>query len=188
MQLNMQAQVKSGLENYHSISAGSSLTWMPVLHYVNKHRWYTEARYNYEDINTGSVYVGKNISGGKKMTYTLTPMAGIIFGQYKGFAAAMNFELSCSKLFFSGQFQYSINKTNSANNYFYNWSELSWQFYERLYGGLSIQQTAMYRGKLKTSAGLLIGFEAKQFTIPVYLFDPLSDNRNLVVGLNVEWN
>src|SRR5437899_1472187 len=39
-----------------------------------------EARYNYEDLKTGSVWVGANFSGGEKLSWELTPMLGGVFG------------------------------------------------------------------------------------------------------------
>ena len=38
------------------------------------------ARYNYENLETGSVWVGYNLSGGEKLEWELTPMLGGVFG------------------------------------------------------------------------------------------------------------
>jgi hypothetical protein len=43
-----------------------------------------EARYNYENIETGSAWVGYNFSGGKKLEWELTPMLGGVFGNTTG--------------------------------------------------------------------------------------------------------
>ena len=185
---NLQAQVKGGMENYHSISQKESYLWMPVLHYTGKKGFHAEGRYNYEDINTGSVYAGKTFTGGNVFPYSITPMAGIVFGKYNGVSVAMNFELNYKQVFFSGQFQYTKNYRIATDNFFYDWSELAWQLTKKIYGGISIQQTKIYKDKLITVKGVLIGFETKRFTIPVYLFNPFSGERNLVIGLNLEWH
>ena len=39
-----------------------------------------EARYNYENLETGSAWVGYNFSGGKKLEWEFTPMLGGVFG------------------------------------------------------------------------------------------------------------
>jgi len=181
------AQAKSGVENYNSISRAEQYTWIPVLHYMNKKGWYTEARYNYEDINTGSIYVGRNYAGGKKVTYEVTPMAGIVFGNYKGISTATNIELAYKQMFFSGQLQYTINNEQQDNNFFYNWSELGCKLFNKFYGGVSVQQTKLYNSKLTNSVGVLLGFETGKITVPFYLFNPLSKDRNLVMGLIIEW-
>ena len=182
------SQTKSGMENYHSLSRNESYVWMPVLHYMNKHGFYGEARYNYEELQTGSLYAGKNFTGGEKINYSVTPMLGIVFGKYNGGSLALNMDVEYKKIFFSGQIQYTVNKETNEENFFYNWSELGRKIGNKFYGGISIQQTKLYGNKLTSDMGLLLGFETGKITIPLYLFNPLSENRNLVVGLIVEWD
>src|SRR5690242_16275182 len=43
---------------------------------VDRDWLHLEARYNYEDIDTGSVFVGYNMSFGHDLTLDLTPMIG----------------------------------------------------------------------------------------------------------------
>ena len=51
------------------------------------HDWlHLEARYNYENLETGSVWVGYNLSGGEKLEWELTPMLGGVFGNTTGIA------------------------------------------------------------------------------------------------------
>jgi len=51
------------------------------------HNWlHLEARYNYENLHTGSLWVGYNFSWGKKVQFSLTPMIGGIFGRSNGIA------------------------------------------------------------------------------------------------------
>ena len=45
-----------------------------------------EARYNYEALDTGSVWVGYNFSGGEKLAWEFTPMLGGVFGDTNGIA------------------------------------------------------------------------------------------------------
>lgn len=185
--LKIQAQVKSGLENYNAISAGSSVSWMPVMHYVNKQGWYTEARYNYEDINTGSLYLGKSFSGGRELEFTLTPMAGIILGKYNGTAAAFNSELSYKKYFFSGQMQYAVNADDTKENFFYQWSELGFQCTNWLYAGVTVQQTKMYKQQLENVPGIMIGFQRKNISMPLYFFNPFKKEKSFLLGIIIEW-
>src|SRR5438034_7336511 len=39
-----------------------------------------ETRYNYENLETGSVWVGYNFSGGEKLQWEFTPILGGVFG------------------------------------------------------------------------------------------------------------
>ena len=45
-----------------------------------------EARFNYEDLNTGSMWIGYNVSGGETLEWALTPMVGGVFGETDGVA------------------------------------------------------------------------------------------------------
>lgn len=181
------AQTKGGIENYSTLRKGGASVWMPVIHYRNKKALYAELRYNYEALNTGSLYAGRNFSGGKGLKYSITPMAGLVFGEYNGGSAAMNTELEYNKLAFSSQLQYTISKDKLQDDFFYNWSELYWQAFEWMYAGLSVQQTKLKNKRLSSEPGFLIGFEIKKLTIPLYIFSPLSSDRNLIIGLNIDW-
>src|SRR4051794_20424808 len=45
-----------------------------------------EARYNYEALKTGSVWLGYNFSTGDKLAITVTPTLGGVFGDLTGIA------------------------------------------------------------------------------------------------------
>ena len=51
------------------------------------HEWlHLEARYNYENLHTGSVWVGYKFTAGKKLVLDVTPMIGGVFGRTTGIA------------------------------------------------------------------------------------------------------
>jgi hypothetical protein len=57
-----------------------------------------EARYNYEALKTGSLWLGYNFSFGEKLTLEATPMVGGVFGDVTGFAPGYTASLSYWKL------------------------------------------------------------------------------------------
>jgi hypothetical protein len=181
------AQTKNGIENYNFLSSGENYVWMPVVHHLGKKRWYTEMRYNYEDINSASVYIGKSFCGNADLNYTITPMLGVVFGTFKGSSLALNLELKRRKLFVCMQTQYTINTTEAAKSFFFNWAELCYQSLEWFYAGLSTQFTKPYKENVRTEYGFVTGLVIKKFSIPVYVFNPLRGKKNYIVGINVEW-
>ncbi len=187
MQLNAVAQTKSGIENYNFLSSKEAYVWMPVVHHLGKKGIYTEMRYNYEALRTASVYLGKNFSKEGAVSYAVTPMLGIVFGEFSGGSAAINVDVDYNKTFISMQTQYTISKYEISDNFFFNWTELGYQPLKWVYAGLSMQQTKMYKSSFKSEYGMLVGFEIKKFTIPIYVFNPLSANRNFIIGINTEW-
>ncbi|MGB9156740.1 MAG: hypothetical protein WCB20_09635, partial [Chthoniobacterales bacterium] len=57
-----------------------------------------EARYNYEALKTGSLWLGYNFSVGEKLTLEATPMVGGVFGDITGFAPGYTLSLTYWKL------------------------------------------------------------------------------------------
>ena len=53
---------------------------------VDRDWLHLEARYNYEAIKTGSLWLGYNFSVGKKLALEATPMLGGVFGDITGIA------------------------------------------------------------------------------------------------------
>lgn len=187
MQPDVTAQSTKTVENYSILNPGNEYVWMPVVHYTGSKKFYAEARYNYEDINTASVYAGRSFKGGKKTAFTITPMAGVVFGKYNGVSAGANSEIDIAGFNFCSQLQYTVNIKNNMENFFYNWAEVSHTFLKKMYGGISIQQTMLHKTQLVNEAGLLLGFSAGKITIPLYVFNPFSKQKTVTLGLIVEW-
>jgi hypothetical protein len=61
-------------------------------------RLHLEARYNYEALETGSVWVGCNFGAGEKLAWEFTPMLGGVFGNTTGIAPGYKGSLSWWKL------------------------------------------------------------------------------------------
>jgi len=186
-QLNAAAQSKSGIENYNFLSSKEAYVWMPVIHHKTKKGMYTEMRYNYEAVKTASVYTGKSFTKKGSFEYTVTPMLGIVLGSYTGGSLAMNLEAAYKKIFVSMQTQYTVSSNAVRDNFFFNWTEVAYQPLKWFYAGVSTQQTKLYESACKQEYGILTGFVTKKLTIPVYVFNPLSDNKIFIIGINTEW-
>ena len=181
------AQNKTGIENYNFLSSKEAYLWMPIVHHTGKKGVYTEMRYNYEDVETASVYLGKSFSKEGNLSYDITPMLGIVFGNFNGGSLAVNMDIELKKTFLSMQTQYTVSSDAKENNFLFNWTELAYQPLQWFYTGVSMQQTKIYNSSFKSEYGVLVGFLVKKFTIPVYVFNPVNKNRNFIVGINIEW-
>jgi hypothetical protein len=160
---------------------------MPVMHYQTKSNWYGEARYNYEDVETFSLYLGRAITGGNDLNYSFVPMLGGSVGKFKGVSTGLNIDMDYNKFFFSSQSQYSMPTSAYGRYFWYSWSELGYQGLKWLYAGLSVQQTHDRLTGDDLQPGMMIGFTFNKFTIPVYTFDPFGNGRNFIVGFNMAW-
>jgi hypothetical protein len=180
-----QATVK--FEQYHIVDAQQPYMYMPVIHYLHKTNWYAEARYNYEAAETFSLYLGRAFKGGNGLNYSFVPMLGASAGRFTGVSAGLNIDLEFNKFFFSSQSQYSKAIHKYGPRFWYSWSELGYQSMKWLYAGLSVQHTyGRFTGN-ELQPGMMIGFVFKQFTMPLYAFDPFTDKRNFIVGMNMAW-
>ena len=181
------AQSKTAIEQYHVVGNNRTYTPIAIAHYQNNKKWYAEGRYNYEEQNTFSLYIGKTFSKKKKLSYGVTPLIGGAIGNFNGISTGMNMDLDYRNFFFSSQSQYSFSTEQTLDNFFYNWSELAYQPLGWIYGGVSIQHTRLNKSQNSFEKGILVGFSFGNFTLPVYIFDPLNKTRYFIVGLSLEW-
>jgi len=181
------AQSKTGIENYNMLRPGNGYTWMPVVHHRGKRGFYTEMRYNYEAPKTASVYIGRSFSKEGKLSYDIVPMAGVVFGEYRGASLAVNAGVEYHRFYFASQSQYTINKNDRYENFFFNWSEIGYQPVRWLYAGISAQFTKAFHSYLATEYGFMAGVVMGKITIPVYVFNPLNERKNYIIGIIAEW-
>ncbi len=51
-----------GMEQYYYTHTGGTAAYVPMAHYNTSNNWYGEARYNYDEFETFSLYAGKKFS------------------------------------------------------------------------------------------------------------------------------
>ena len=142
-----------------------------------------EARLNYEDLNTGSIWFGYNWSGGETVEWALTPKLGGVFGQTDGVAPGYNGSLSWRRIEFYSEGEYVFDAHDSANSFFYNWSELTFGPADWFRVGLVTERTRVYETERDIQRGLLAGVTYKNLDVTTYVFNP--DDSKPVVMLSV---
>lgn len=180
-------QAKSGVENYNMLSQGREYVWMPIAHYQAKNGVYAELRYNYEDVQTISLYGGKTFAGGKGLEFSLTPMLGYSVGKFTGLSLATNTELEWRKVYLSSQTQYSVATKKGISDFFFSWSEIGYNISNTLFGGLAIQYT-LQDGLHQADPGFVAGINFRNISIPLYVFSPFKSGQYFVLGLNYEFD
>ena len=144
-----------------------------------------EARYNYEDHETGSLWLGYNFSGGDTLAWELTPMVGGVFGNTSGLAPAYKGSLSWWKLEFASEGEYVFDVKDSSESFFYNWSELTIAPAEWWRIGLVTQRTRVYATARDVQRGLLVGFTYKAVDSTVYVLNPDDSKPIVAVAVTV---
>lgn len=122
---------------------------LPVFR-ADKNKLHLEARYNYEDRETFSAWAGYNFKGGRKLEYIITPMIGGVVGRTSGLAPGveMTFTFKGFELYSESEYMFDF----ESENYFYNWSDLTYSPLDWLWFGISGQRTRVTKVISKSSA------------------------------------
>jgi hypothetical protein len=180
-------QSGGGLEHYYYVTRQEVPAIVPIVHYNTSSNWYGEARYNYEDFNTLSLYGGKTFSKEGRWSWSATPLVGGMVGTMNGGSLGFNVDLDHKNVFFSSQSQYSFSLEDRLNKYFFTWSEIGYQPLPWCYAGMALQQTSAYQQTGLWETGYMIGFSFGKWTIPLYAFGVSKRDKYFILGVNWEW-
>src|SRR4051794_39248546 len=126
------------------------------------HDWlHAEARYNYEALKTGSLWLGYNFSFGDKLVVEATPMVGGVFGNATGFAPGYSISITWEPVEFVTQGEYFVDAGTQAENFFYTWSELSCSLTSWLRAGVVVDRTKTLGSSIDIRRGPLVGVRYK---------------------------
>jgi len=152
---------------------------------ADKNKLHLEARYNYEGQETFSGWVGYNISGGKKLEYTITPMVGGVVGLTDGVAPGLEFTFTYGRFELYNEMEYVFDLESDENSYFYSWSDLTFSPKDWLWFGISGQRTRTYQTDVDYQRGLLIGAGLKSWELNTYFFNIDTDDPFIMINLSV---
>jgi hypothetical protein len=154
---------------------------------VNRGWFHVEARYNYEEMETGSVWAGYNFGGGTTVAWEITPMVGGVFGSSKGVASGYTGSLSWWKMDLYSEGEYVFDTAQSSNSFFYNWSELALVSVERFRFGLVAQRTRVYETDRELQRGLFVGVGYGSLEATTYVFNPDDGEPTVVVAISLSF-
>jgi hypothetical protein len=146
-----------------------------------------EARYNYESIKTGSVWLGYNFSVGEKLALDARPMLGGVFGDITGIAPGYTISISYEPIEFFTQGEYFLDAGTSAGNFFYSWSELSCAPARWFRIGLVLDRTKALGSNFEIRRGPLIGFKYRKSDFTTYWLSPGTKEATFVFALTVKF-
>jgi hypothetical protein len=136
-------------------------------------KWlHVEARFNYEDRDTGSVWLGYNFSVGEEVTLEITPMVGAVIGNTDGIAPGHKASLRWRMLDLYSETEYVVDAGDSADSFLYTWSELALAPTDWSRFGLAIQRTKVYQTEFDIQRGFFAGFSYRRAEVAAYVFNP----------------
>ncbi len=110
-------------------------------------------------------------------------MLGAVFGNSAGFAPAYRLTLGYGRLELYSEGEYLFDADDSAENFFYNWVELSYALADWFRAGLAAQRTRAYETGLDVQRGLLAGFSYRKVDFTAYMFNLGWTSPTVVVAL-----
>jgi len=151
------------------------------------HEWlHLEARYNYENLHTGSFWVGYNFAAGKKLVLDVTPMIGGVFGRTTGIAPGCEASLTYKKIELAISNEYVFDTTHKSGDFYYAWPELTYSPLNWFRVGLVAQHTKAFHSSLDVQRGFLVGVSHNRWEFTTYVFNPgfTEPSVTLEVGVN----
>ena len=174
------------MSGYYYLIPGdkNTVTLIGIADYKKLH---FEARYNYEDRNTGSSFAGWKFETGKKVQLEAIPMIGLVFGNTNGLAPGFELSLAYKKFDFYSETEYVIDFSGQENNFFYTWGELAISPVGRLRTGMSFQRTRLYQTDLDMQVGAFAEYSFGKLTAGLHYFNPFSNDEFVIVTVTVDF-
>ena len=147
--------------------------------------WHLETRFNYEDLNAVSGFVGWNLEFGSSVVLEVTPMLGAVVGSTDGIVPAAAADLSWKRLEFYIESEYVIDTDDFDNRFLYHWSEASVWITEQIRAGVVTQRTRVYDTPRDIQRGLILGGSVGRLEGAVYVFNPFDDDHFVVASIGV---
>jgi hypothetical protein len=151
-------------------------------------RWlHLEARYNYEDQETGSLWAGYNLSVGNKLVLAATPMLGAVFGNTTGIAPGCELSLVYERIELSSEIEYLFDLSDANRSFLYSWNELVYSPTDWFHAGLVAQRTRAYHADLDVQRGFSVGFSRKKLDFTTYVFNAGWTDPTVVLALSFKF-
>jgi hypothetical protein len=146
-------------------------TYLLPMAAVTWDRYLAEARYQYEDLETASLWFGRCFAGGKELTWWVAPMAGAAFGRTNGLAPGLEVELAWRRLSLSSSAEYLFDLEDSDASFFYTWNETMLRVLDLLSPGVTVERTRLRDTDLAVNTGLSLYSSHGPITISFYAFN-----------------
>lgn len=163
-------------------------SYFSPIFYADRGALHLEARYNYEGLDTGSVFVGRTFETGESVTLTAIPLFGIVLGSTTGVAPGAEIEIAWRKLAVYAESEYVIDLEENDSSFLYTWLETTVTPTEWLRFGLVSQRTRTYESGLDIQRGLLVELSHRTVSFGFHWFNPdRSEDQVFAYALSYEF-
>ena len=170
---------------YYAMRDQSDFTSAVVAY--NRDSLHLEARYNYEDHDAASAFIGWNFGGGGDLSFEITPIIGLLFGSTRGVVPGLEASVSYGAFDASIEAEYVADVDQHDASYFFTWDELGWSPAQWLRVGLAGQRTRAVESSRELERGLFAQVLASKLHFGVYVFNPDLSSRYIVASFGVSF-
>jgi hypothetical protein len=154
---------------------------------ADRYGLHLEARYNDENLRTGSLWAGYNFSAGKTLVLKVTPMIGGVFGRTTGIAPGCEASLTYKKIELSISNEYVFDTTNKSASFYYSWPQITYSPVDWFRVGAAAQRTKAFQTSLDVQRGFLVGVSHKHVEFTTYIFNAGWTDPTVVLELGVSF-
>ena len=155
--------------------------FLPIFE-ADKNHLHLEMRYNYEDVQTISIWGGYGFSGGKKFTYSIIPMGGFVAGLTNGMALGLELEFNIAGLKLYSESEQLFAFQSAEDDFFYSWTDLTYAPVDSFFFGLSGQRTRLYETKSYVQYGFLVGGNLGSLELALYFYNPGTEDFMILLS------
>ena len=145
---------------------------------------YFEARYNYEDIRTFSLYSGFPLIYDNDAEIEFVPLVGAVFGQVNGISPGFNLNASYRGFNLFTQLQYTFDLWDKDNSFFLDWSTASIDLTGQLAAGVGLQVYKPVNETAEILFGPLLRFSFGSFSTELILYNLVDDIPKIALGIS----
>jgi len=155
--------------------------------YARHKSLHLEARYNYEDRNTASLWAGHRFTFGKGVKFVFVPMGAIVLGNTNGLAPGLEMEIMYGKFDFYAESEYVFDFSSKENNFFYNYSELAIRPITALRTGIITQRTKLFGTPREFQPGIFGEYYFGRCRAGVFYFSPFASDNYWLASFSVDF-
>lgn len=168
---------------YYSRPPGEVSDRLTPILYADRGPLHLEARYNYEDLETGSIFAGYSFPIEGEVSGGVTPMLGGVFGQTGGVAPGVEASLDWKRLAWYVEAEYLFDAHDRGDDFFYSWSTLTYGITDSLRAGLVMERSKLVDTGWDVNPGLAVELKVKNLGFSVYAYDIGTDDFYAVVAV-----
>jgi hypothetical protein len=144
-----------------------------------------EGRYNYEDLHTGSMFLGWHVAAGSEdLGLDVVPMVGWAFGRTDGFAPALLLDVGLRPFQLYGEVEYVFEESGSG--FLYDRADFIYNMTPELFVGVVGEHTVVSSDH-EFTPGILMGTSGSRVEVAFYLFGPGRKDARGGLELVLEW-